>query len=342
MHKLISQPTFCELGETVEDHARARDEETRLLDQDRAQSKGLFLATRFKPRRERRTERIRDDEDGVERCPVCAWEIETDSTDCAVCGHRFASEDESEDEETASEPDNVNRFLVDLDPEEEDEDDEYADWAHDHGHSVTDDTHDDSLRRRLMPTGRGPPRRGSTGSSASEAYHNPDFDDYYDNYDEDEDQDMLDSHPGNALLDREVYSEEDEEDEEDDEDDSLNGFIEPDDEDDGESSGSESSEWGSSSGGSTAEAPLRPFSEYGSSRPATPRPDTSQVISDESDSDDVVPRAQNSRLQSGRSNKRPRGPHPIVIDSSDEEDEEDEEPAPRRRRLMGSRVRSVR
>ena len=79
------------LGDTLEQHTRWRMEEAQAVHQDKNNAhpttgglfKGCFPA--IEPRHPLR--RIRDNFDGVERCPVCTWEIEDD--ECYHCGARF-------------------------------------------------------------------------------------------------------------------------------------------------------------------------------------------------------------------------------------------------------------
>lgn len=81
------------LGDTLEQHTKWRMEEAQAVYQDRTNKhpstgglfKGCFSAV--EPRHPLRS--IQDTLDGVERCPVCAWEIEDD--ECYHCGARFGN-----------------------------------------------------------------------------------------------------------------------------------------------------------------------------------------------------------------------------------------------------------
>lgn len=76
-------------GETVEQHNQWRREEEEIVQQDRNNTNsklgGLFKGCFRKPERPLRA--IHDQEDGVDRCPMCTWELE-DGT-CGQCGLQF-------------------------------------------------------------------------------------------------------------------------------------------------------------------------------------------------------------------------------------------------------------
>lgn len=90
VHKVLEQPLFCDEGETVEQHNEWRQEEARIVEKDRSnthpQTGGLFHG-RFKPKGlPSHLRLVRDDEDGVDRCPNCTWEIEDGEDACQHCG----------------------------------------------------------------------------------------------------------------------------------------------------------------------------------------------------------------------------------------------------------------
>jgi len=88
------------VGETTEEHKKWQEEEAALVEKDRSNTGprgGLFrgsfkrgaLGRRMPPDYEARGP-IRDDEDGVDRCPRCTWELEDGL--CQSCG--YPSEDD--------------------------------------------------------------------------------------------------------------------------------------------------------------------------------------------------------------------------------------------------------
>jgi hypothetical protein len=96
--------------ETVEEHAAGREAEARALAADRAGPglfKGLFYMRRlpiFEP-----ITPIVDAEDGVRRCPLCAWELE--DGECGHCG--WNPEEDSDDE--SLEPAEMQSYISDDD-----------------------------------------------------------------------------------------------------------------------------------------------------------------------------------------------------------------------------------
>ena len=85
--------------ETIEEHRAGKEAETKVVAADRAGPglfKGLFHRDRFPLRGLRGiipAAAIVDAEDGVERCPVCAWELE--DGECGHCGWNEDVDDES-------------------------------------------------------------------------------------------------------------------------------------------------------------------------------------------------------------------------------------------------------
>lgn len=83
------------VGETTKEHKKWQEEEATLVEKDRATTGpngGLFRGC-FKLTRRRQLAVIRDDEDGVDRCPMCTWELEDGL--CESCGYP-AGEDSAE------------------------------------------------------------------------------------------------------------------------------------------------------------------------------------------------------------------------------------------------------
>ena len=84
----VNRTELLPAGETSEDHKKWSQEEADLVDLDRithtSHAGGLFRGCfRYFARRTRPV--IRDQEDGVDRCPVCAWELEDGI--CGSCGY---------------------------------------------------------------------------------------------------------------------------------------------------------------------------------------------------------------------------------------------------------------
>lgn len=71
------RPELMPIGETTQEHKRWQEEEAALVEKDRAATgpKGGLFRGSFRLTRRRQLAVIRDDEDGVDRCPECAWEL---------------------------------------------------------------------------------------------------------------------------------------------------------------------------------------------------------------------------------------------------------------------------
>lgn len=86
----ISRAQLLPAGETIEDHKRWQKDEADVVEKDKkntSQRGGLF-AGRFKRFRHDDASVIRDVEDGVDRCPMCAWELTEDGR-CTSCAFEF-------------------------------------------------------------------------------------------------------------------------------------------------------------------------------------------------------------------------------------------------------------
>ena len=75
------------VGETTQEHKKWQEEEAALVERDKANPglKGGLFRGCFRLTRRRPTAAIRDDEDGVDRCPRCTWELEDGL--CESCGY---------------------------------------------------------------------------------------------------------------------------------------------------------------------------------------------------------------------------------------------------------------
>ncbi len=71
-------------GETTEQHENWQKEEADLVEEDRSSPRGLFKGHFSLGGRRAWGPYIRDNQDGVNRCPRCAWELEGGS--CGSCG----------------------------------------------------------------------------------------------------------------------------------------------------------------------------------------------------------------------------------------------------------------
>ncbi|KAI9818227.1 MAG: hypothetical protein M1827_000852 [Pycnora praestabilis] len=86
---LINRAELMPDGETTEEHRKWQREESEIVERDKTNIDprigGLFRGS-FKPIT-RNLRAIRDEEDGVDRCPLCTWELEDGL--CGGCGLRF-------------------------------------------------------------------------------------------------------------------------------------------------------------------------------------------------------------------------------------------------------------
>lgn len=96
------------VGETTQEHRKWQEEEAALVERDKANPglKGGLFRGCFRLTRRRPPAAIRDDEDGVDRCPRCTWELEDGL--CESCGYPEG-----------------------LDPSEMSESDAYGNWDED-------------------------------------------------------------------------------------------------------------------------------------------------------------------------------------------------------------------
>ncbi len=90
----IARPELLPPGETIEEHIKWQKDEAEAVQQDKdnkdSRIGGLFKGC-FKPHplhpRGPSLQVMRDQEDGVDRCPICTWELEDGG--CARCGLLF-------------------------------------------------------------------------------------------------------------------------------------------------------------------------------------------------------------------------------------------------------------
>ena len=90
----VNRPELIPEGETTEDHRKCQKEEADIVERDKSNTDrrngGLFRGC-FRSHRPY-SGPIVDEEDGVRRCPVCAWEIEDGV--CQQCSLAFGSDGE--------------------------------------------------------------------------------------------------------------------------------------------------------------------------------------------------------------------------------------------------------
>lgn len=99
-----SRAELLEKSETTAEHSKNQKEEAERLDKDRANDSGRgggLFGGLFEPKRMHPLRPLVDADDGVTRCPVCAWELDVDDT-CGGCGWRYRPQDGSESEESDS------------------------------------------------------------------------------------------------------------------------------------------------------------------------------------------------------------------------------------------------
>lgn len=86
----VSRAQLLPAGETIEDHKRWQKDEADIVEKDKKNDspRGGLFAGRFKRFHHHNASAIRDVEDGVDRCPLCAWELTEDGR-CTSCAFDF-------------------------------------------------------------------------------------------------------------------------------------------------------------------------------------------------------------------------------------------------------------
>jgi len=151
----ISRIELLPEDETTNEHDEAKVAEAQQIDADKAPGgeglfKGVFKNAHLNPWQNALPRAIRDYEDGVDRCPVCAWELEEGA--CEHCGYNYSDEDDSdESDDTRALPTpsivSINTDLDgDLDEDDHDLEDEYDE---DDGFVHADRRHDITHPPRL-------------------------------------------------------------------------------------------------------------------------------------------------------------------------------------------------
>ena len=97
-----NRPELMPIGETTQEHKRWQEEESALVERDRATAglKGGLFRGCFRRTRRRQWAAIRDDGDGVNRCPECLWELEDGiCPQCSIPGSSDSDGHESWDDD---------------------------------------------------------------------------------------------------------------------------------------------------------------------------------------------------------------------------------------------------
>lgn len=132
-----SRAELLDKGETTAEHSKNQREEAERLDKDKAnthpQSGGLFGGL-FKPKAPA-LKPVVDVDDGVVRCPSCAWELE-DGENCPGCGWRYRPDEDRTDysgsDDSDTDYDSVDEELGEMEEDDfgEIEDDDSV-WGYD-------------------------------------------------------------------------------------------------------------------------------------------------------------------------------------------------------------------
>ena len=89
----VNRPELLPTGETTQEHKMPMQEEADLVESDKQNTNerqgGLFKGL-FNSRMGAGRQPIRDLEDGIDRCPMCAWELEDGV--CSSCGYNTSDE----------------------------------------------------------------------------------------------------------------------------------------------------------------------------------------------------------------------------------------------------------
>ena len=138
------RPELMPVGETTEEHNHWQQEEAALVERDRSTTgpkgglfRGCFKIASAHDRRRLYVRPIRDDEDGVDRCPRCTWEMEDGA--CRSCGWP-SGENADVDADDFMDPDIPEEFW-------ENEDDVNSDYLH----GIDNDRYIEAFGRDYQP-----------------------------------------------------------------------------------------------------------------------------------------------------------------------------------------------
>ncbi|KAL8709118.1 MAG: hypothetical protein Q9220_006139 [cf. Caloplaca sp. 1 TL-2023] len=115
-HVFVNTAILLPSGENTEDHKKAQKEEAEIVEKDKAtqtQRRGGLFDGRFR-HLARSLAPIRDAHDGVDRCPMCTWELEAGL--CNSCGYHSrggaASFDDEDDDDYHSDAQSLSSLTL--------------------------------------------------------------------------------------------------------------------------------------------------------------------------------------------------------------------------------------
>jgi hypothetical protein len=169
----ISRIELLPEDETTNEHDEAKRAEAQQIDADKAPGgeglfKGAFKNAHLNPWPPALPRAIRDVEDGVDRCPICAWELEEGA--CEHCGYNDSDEDDSDesDDTRALPTPSLISINTDLDADLDEEDHDLDEYDEDDGFVHADRRHHTTrppARDMPAPYRYGLPQRDRYGDS---------------------------------------------------------------------------------------------------------------------------------------------------------------------------------
>ena len=173
--------------ETTNEHDEAKHAEAQQIDADKGPGgeglfKGAFKNAPLFPWQTPPLRAIRDYEDGVDRCPICAWELEEGA--CEHCGYNDSDDDDSDgsDNTRALPTPSIVSINTDLDGDLDEDDHDLDEYDEDDGFVHADRRH--NITHPLRPDipaphrhGLPPPRARYRGSMISDDEEDDDEED---------------------------------------------------------------------------------------------------------------------------------------------------------------------
>jgi hypothetical protein len=142
----ISRIELLPEDETTNEHDEAKRAEAQQIDADKGPGgeglfKGAFKNAHLDPWQSGPPRAIRDYEDGVDRCPICAWELEEGA--CEHCGYNDSDEDDSDesDDTRALPTPSLISINTDLDADLDEDDHDLDEYDEDDGFVHADRRH---------------------------------------------------------------------------------------------------------------------------------------------------------------------------------------------------------
>src|SRR3984885_6641909 len=142
----ISRIELLPEDETTNEHDEAKRAEAQQIDADKAPGgeglfKGAFKNAHLNPWPTALPRAIRDVEDGVDRCPICTWELEEGA--CEHCGYYDSDEDDSDesDDTRALPTPSLISINTDLDADLDEDDHDLDEYDEDDGFVHADRRH---------------------------------------------------------------------------------------------------------------------------------------------------------------------------------------------------------